>query len=308
MSEPQVRLAAPNEVEAALRLLLGNDLHLADVSLVRQFIADAAERELRLDRLRIAVERSRILWAVLPLASAGKTGILVEPNRTLPRTNHEAITTLLRQSCDDLTADDVSIIQVLLDPDDAVSAALHARCGFEDLATLEYLRIPSARGSINLPTGFVLRPAPPDEDLAVALQRSYIDTLDCPRLNGLRSLPDIIAGYRNAHPYDPQLWHVLYESGSPVGVLILSAPGPHDPLELSYLGLAPTIRGQGLGKGLVHHARQIALARGSDELAVSVDAQNLPAKHLYFRAGARLVLTRRVIIRLPHSAPAPKRV
>ena len=91
-----------------------------------------------------------------------------------------------------------------------------------------------------MPPGFtwdLYSPAAHDE-FARTISLSYEASLDCPSLNGRRSVEDIIAGHKSAGEFDPKLWFLLRENGHAVGVLLLNRAPRTDALELVYLGLA----------------------------------------------------------------------
>jgi mycothiol synthase len=131
--------------------------------------------------------------------------------------------------------------------------------------------------------------------------------MDCPGLNGLRDIDDIIAGHKASGEFDPNRWYLLFERALPVAVLLLSRSPHADGVELVYLGLAPEVRGRGIADLLMHLATASVSADGRMQLSLAVDSRNERAMHLYFRHGMQRVGSRIALIRdLRDRAANPK--
>jgi ribosomal protein S18 acetylase RimI-like enzyme len=120
---------------------------------------------------------------------------------------------------------------------------------------------------------------------------SYQQSLDCPGLNGVRRIEDIVAGHKAGGEFDPRHWYVLVdrnqasENTAPLGVLMLSKLPRGDSAELVYLGLAPEARGKSLGDWMMRRAFTTAASMGVARLSLAVDSINSPALKLYYRFG-----------------------
>jgi ribosomal protein S18 acetylase RimI-like enzyme len=82
------------------------------------------------------------------------------------------------------------------------------------------------------------------------------------------------------------------------------------PLEISYLGVVPTLRRRAIGRQLVAKALADARAQNVAQLILSVDARNLPAENLYRGAGFEVYSQREVYLALwakPRSASPAER-
>lgn len=153
-----------------------------------------------------------------------------------------------------------------------------------------------------------------DTWLMQALDDSYIDTLDCPELCGLRTSRDVLESHRAVGQQDDRLWWLVFEgevggnlAGQPArGCVLLNATRESDAVELVYLGLGPRLRGRGLSRTLMElalrtvweHRRTLGLApelvdSGSHRspmnltggVTCAVDTRNTPALALYERLG-----------------------
>lgn len=142
------------------------------------------------------------------------------------------------------------------------------------------------------------RPMPDESALLVqALDRSYIDTLDCPELCGLRATSDVLESHRSTGEWDARLWWLVFWRGEPHGCMLFNRLPEQGSAELVYLGLSPELRGRGLGKLLLPLGLSAAVRTASTQITCAVDVRNDPARKLYghfgFReSGRRLAMVR----------------
>jgi mycothiol synthase len=117
------------------------------------------------------------------------------------------------------------------------------------------------------------------------LQTTYIDSLDMPELEGIRSLEDILAGHKAAGRFLAERWRVgrLPDEPAAGAVLLLSEIPDRDAWEVAYLGLTPAARGRGLGRAVLADALALAAAH-VPSLELAVDVRNRPANRLYHAA------------------------
>ena len=87
--------------------------------------------------------------------------------------------------------------------------------------------------------------------------------------------------------YDPALWLVARQAGAVVGALTARAMGSRG--WVGFLGVVAPCRGRGVATALLRHSFALFAARGSDRVALAVDAHNETAAALYERAGMRVV-------------------
>jgi ribosomal protein S18 acetylase RimI-like enzyme len=123
------------------------------------------------------------------------------------------------------------------------------------------------------------------ERLLRVIEASYVDTLDIPVMNGLRSIDDVLEGYARSGVHDPRLWLFVRHSGQDVGCLLLTDHSSHGQCELVYMGLTPAARGHGWGAHLARHAQWLTRLMGRARLVLAVDAANEPAIATYTRTG-----------------------
>ena len=145
--------------------------------------------------------------------------------------------------CQSLSDQGILLAQALIETSDRASASLLEQDRFIEIAELLYLHgmVPTSAVPPLLPGGVRLESysAENHADFAKAILGSYQNSLDCPRLNGVRDIEDIIAGHKACGQFDPKLWFLLRDRSEPAGVLLLNPAHRNEAVELVYLGLAP---------------------------------------------------------------------
>ena len=308
-SDPDARIicrpAARPEIEPALRLLLADDSGLAGDEAVLDFLSFAVHRKIDTSAIWVAEQARRIVWAILPIVSPGRTMLLFTSGRLPKQTPPHAVRLLADALCRyyGAGARPVALAQLLLDPADQTIGDLYRRTGFEELAELVYLQKSVKRGGEFEPLdeAWELINYSPESHAAFAetIVRSYEGSLDCPALNGRRDVEDVIAGHQATGLFDPSMWFVLRRraGGAALAVLLLNPTAGSDSVELVYLGLVPESRGRGVGDALMRVAAAETARRQFTELSLAVDARNAPALRLYHRHGMRRVGTRLALVR-----------
>ena len=181
----------------------------------------------------------------------------------------------------------VAMAHAIVGPQDHASTGVFESAGFAKLAMLRTMEWNSSHGSkTSFVDGleFVQASEVCDEDFCSVLEDSYIGSLDCPAIHGLRNVEDIIASHRGVDSYDPSLWYLLRLNNNQAGVLFLHQPSDRRYLELDYLGIRPQARRNGVGQAAVAHAVNQAIDRGCNQIKLTVDDANEPAIRLYKKA------------------------
>ena len=178
--------------------------------------------------------------------------------------------------------------QSLLDAAARADEELLAAGGFHRLSELLYLVcLNSEFPTAPLPTALEFEGYNPANHrrLAAIVEATYQQTLDCPQLNGVRRIEDVLAGYRGCGIFDESRWLIVRHGGSDVGCLLLSDYPDYDNWELVYMGVAPWVRGKRWGIEIVRYAQWRARQAGRVRLVLAVDAANRPAIAMYATAG-----------------------
>lgn len=311
---PLCRPAQPQELHSALRLILQEESRPATTEQVVDFLTFALNRGIDASNAWVAERGRQLLWAILPIVSPGRTMLLMAPHaRPLPA-QLPAARALTQHVVDHYRARGVHLVQVLLEPTDQPIMRLYSACGFTKMADLLYLqaRIARAVQPPALSPGLeLIHYSPARHDLfARTILASYESSMDCPALNGVRQIDDIIAGHKATGEHDPNLWYLLVDRQNPprpLGTLLLSPAPQNETLELVYLGLLPAARGRGIGNLLMQLALACCWQRKCATLTLAVDAINLPALNLYHRHGMEHIAVKTVLMRdmrAPSATPA----
>jgi ribosomal protein S18 acetylase RimI-like enzyme len=125
--------------------------------------------------------------------------------------------------------------------------------------------------------------------LATVVEKTYVGSLDCPEVTGLRSAYETLQGYRQNTQWRPELWFLVRVGEEDIGCLLLGDRPQDDCLELVYMGLIPEYRGRAIGGWLVRQTKKQAILLGRSQIAAAVDVRNWPAIHAYEAAGFQSV-------------------
>jgi mycothiol synthase len=189
----------------------------------------------------------------------------------------------------------ISLTQLIVGPGDTFDASLFERSGFKRLAELLYLCADLPGGgrsgedpvSLGQSVEFVVAGEDQEDRLARLIERTYEQTLDCPGLERVRSMDDVLWGYRWQGERLPNEWYFVCRDHQDVGVLLLASHPAAGSWEVIYMGLIPEVRGSGVGDAIARHALERASAAGVERVVLAVDAGNAPARSLYARHGFR---------------------
>jgi len=225
---------------------------------------------------------------------------MLSPTKLQKHSPADAVIALAKTVARDYAERQIDLAQLLLDPDQPAVRDAYLAAGFSELAELVYLHrsVRPTSDRITLPSAFELRSYSPEIEplFADAIRASYESSLDCPGLNGMRDMGDVIEGHRATGEFEPQLWHILLEQDRPLAVLLLNRSIHSEAMELVYIGLSPEARGRGIGDLLMRLTMQLSALDGKSELTLAVDSRNVPAMKLYFRHGMKRVGSRLAII------------
>jgi len=298
-----IRPATPDDFQAAFGLILSPPGASADQRAVQDFIGFARDRAIAFDGLHVATRGGKIVSAMLPVVSPGRTALILCPPGGLGKASDAATAQLIAPVCHHCAANHIELAQTLVDPQDETLQHVFTGEGFERMAELFYLQCPSPATPDTAPP-----PPPPGAHWITYSQEthdlfgrtilaSYENSLDCPALNGRRNIHDIIAGHQASGSFDPQLWFLLREGDTALGVLLLSTSLRSDAIELVYLGLVPAARGRKLGELMMRHALATLAARKLPRLCLAVDSRNTPALKLYYRHGMHRLTSKVALLR-----------
>jgi len=134
-------------------------------------------------------------------------------------------------------------------------------------------------------------------DLPDLVLRTYQGSLDCPEIDGVRAIEDVLDGYRATGVTADRHWQLLLCDDRPAGCLLLGEHKLHQ-WELIYMGVEPKSRGCGLGELMVDFAKTYAARHGALAMSLAVDTRNTPALRVYRQRGFREWIRRQVYFKV----------
>lgn len=256
---------------------------------VSELLRIVESRGLTLDLVFGAFQQGKLAASCVGVESPGRMALVYLPPRSSYSSRSASLVAALQalQAC--AWERSIVILQALVSPEDAASAAVLKRGGFRFLAELAYqdCLIATAPDSPRRCPGlrFVTYSPLTHPQFVETLDRTYVGSLDCPALTGVRETPDVLAAHQAAGVFDPRLWLLALHEQKPVGILLLSQVLSRPALEVVYMGVVADARGLGVGDALLDCAVTQCRRRGLDHLTLAVDAENTPALNLYARWG-----------------------
>jgi len=262
-------------------------------------VRDLESNETLLDGLLEARRGGRLVGGILSEIQPGKTAV-VWPPRLAPDEPTTTSGQLLAVSLEFLRRR-VCVAYTLLEAGMEDDAPVLRAAGFEPLADLLYLvsteeGFPHSRPAS--PLEFEAYSAANHDRMARVVEATYDGTCDCPRLNGVRQIDDILMGYRATGTFAPDRWLLVRHQGEDIGCLLLADHPEQENWELVYMGLALGARGNGWGKEITRHAQWLTRQAGRARLLLAVDQKNDPAIRMYGTQGFQAWDRRSVYLRV----------
>lgn len=285
---------------AALWLATGGASSQMSPGRVAALLAAEKLGKISFDGLLVARRGERIVAAVWIQRQAGNLGTCWGPGK-ISVESAEICTELLQIGIDGAATQRCRILQSVLEVAPAPIEGYLASANFQPLAELEYLsglaeRFPTSPPSSRI--GLVAYRPEFRPQLAKVVAATYRGSLDCPELDDLRTIDEVLAGYRAAGDLGESGWFFVRHEQQIVGCLILAYHQEINQAELVYCGLTPEARGLGLGVELTREALWWARQREAEQLVLAVDRRNTPAIQTYVRCGLLTTDHKRLWVRV----------
>lgn len=232
---------------------------------------------------------TELLGALVCLAVPGASALVWPPSCVADAHQLEREDLLMRHAVQYLRQRGVKIAQALLAPVEAPLGAALERNGFPHITHLWYmqhdLEIPVQW--LTLPARLEFEPYEPGNAALFhkTLWHTYDETQDCPEVNGVRTIDEVIVGHQAQGLYDPDRWWLTTLEGKPVGVMMLMQLPETGDWDVSYMGVVPEARHQGFAREMLLRALFEARAADVVNVTLSVDGRNRPAWNLYRSIG-----------------------
>jgi RimJ/RimL family protein N-acetyltransferase len=203
-------------------------------------------------------------------------------------TDLEVATALINRAIETARAAGAVMVQSLLATDAGAEAEWLKTAGFQHIADLLYLVSAAGFFPSSLPQSDLdFSPLPHDaaSRLERLIERTYDGTRDCPAMNGVRAIGDVVKGYQGVGRFRPDLWLIARLENHEVGCALIADHSPESAWELLYMGIVPEARGIHLGLELTRYVQWLAASEKVKRLVLAVDAANEPAIAMYAAAG-----------------------
>jgi mycothiol synthase len=286
-----VACARADELAPAFNLVFQQHPEAERQARVANALYLVGQGELAREGVWVARRGNRLIGALVCLPLVGASALIWPPQVTGDIDPTEAEDLLVRRSCAWLRGRGTKLTQALLTPEENHLAAPLVRNGFTHITSLWYLRhrlhLDAAFQTSEVVGSLTYRayPTVPPNVFEQTLGRTYVGTLDCPEVNDVRTLEEVMAGHRASPLHDPERWWLAFDGETPVGVLLATASAETRGWDLAYVGVVPEARGQGFGGQLVRKMLLEARAAGAECVTLSVDSRNRPAWKLYVALG-----------------------
>ena len=309
----QIRCVKPQEVNEALTLLLGGGLDSREVEAkVRAFRAIALKEKYDLSRHIVVLRGDEMVFSCLSVPNEGGTAFVYSstPDPAEPQLDKYVVEAVQQLSQWALSSDS-NLLEVLLDTEDEVRKRIFLRCGFRKLTDLLYLSractLPVRQFNEPENIRWINYDQKNHHLFKDVIRQTYRDSLDCPELENLRDMEDVVRSHKAAGLFDPRRWKLLLCHDEPCGVLLLSFLPDSNSMELVYMGLTPPVRGRGWGRLLLQEAVECSRQSGVSCLMLAVDCRNHWARRLYKQFDFTEFLRRTVLLYPNPSEPEPKK-
>ena len=279
--------AEPDDFEAGLDLIFSHLNPEQRHWQIEQMVHEAAEGRVSFDGIFMASSKNHLLGSMWCYVLPGRTAA-VWPARWAAKVSSMTSIRLARAVDGYLRERNVRLAQSLVEMDCGPDASLLREAGFKHVADLLYMVSDETSSPESLPSHSLK--FEPFEDhkstrLAALIERTYAGTLDCPALNGVRDIADVLEGYRATGTFDPNRWFFVREGTSDVGCLLLTDHPSQEQWEIVYVGFIPKSRGHGWGLEVTRHAQWLTRQANRKRLVLAVDTKNEPAIGMYASAG-----------------------
>ena len=284
---PTIAPVTPDNLPAALSLIFSRLKPEARERRVNTLLDDIRAGRISGDGVLAAWRGDQMVGAMFAQTQVGQTAVTWPPS-VVPGEPCRTLDSLMEATLRRLADQNVRVVHAVLDFSTPEDNALLSRGGFEWLADLIYLVSETRHFPAAQPEGPLEFEsyAPDNHDrLAAIVDATYEHTLDCPALNGVRDIEDILSGYRATADFRPELWMIVRHGDRDVGCLLLADHPEHENCELVYMGISPNTRGNCWGVVIARHAQWLARQLDRPRLVLAVDEANLPARNLYASIG-----------------------
>lgn len=297
-----VRHPQPHEYAAAAKFLFQRLPRHDMRERTKEFAASLTSGELSANGILLAELHGEPAGAILSSLQADKTAFVWPPEVREGAESDAIADALLQELCVQLDAQEAWLGQCVLEAHETEDRAILSRNGFRYLTDLEYLEkdvqdSPTAArdGALEFES---YDPERNHARFVRMLEQTYLSTIDCPEISGVRSAEEAFYSHQLSGKFDPALWKLYRAGDQDIGVLLINALPLQQAWEITYLGVARDHRGRGYGRAMIDSGCLDAEKAGPRSILVAVDSRNHFAKTIYDAAGFVEFATRSVHVRV----------
>jgi len=256
---------------------------------MQQMVAKAGSAASRLWWVR--ADRTTLAVALV-VEGAGRTSMLFFSPPDVPGVDRQWLVRLIGEISRDAIEGGMSLVQALIEPGDGEQEAVLNEGGLILLADLVYMNrdlLSSPPRGQSAREGLVWRNYKQftEVELGEVISRTYVDSLDCPALRGVREMPDVVAGHKCSGVFCPEAWWIVAhgDQAAPAGCILVNDSIKTPVADIVYMGVVPEFRGRGLAAAMLERAATGASERNCEGISVAVDARNDYAIRVYEQSG-----------------------
>ncbi|MEW4562629.1 GNAT family N-acetyltransferase [Bremerella sp. JC770] len=284
---PEIAAASPDHYGAALWMATGGRSRHAHRGRVTALLAAEKQGKISFDGLMTATRGNRVVSSIWCLSQPGRIGAIWGPGILADEADSTAHL-LIRQAIQFAKQRDCHLLQSLVGQENRAAGNLLVSSGFQSITLLSHLEAVAEDVQAEPPRSDLKFRRCQDfrsEAFRTLVSQTYDSSLDCPELDGMRDVEDVLAGYYATSHQSTYNWYTLENDNEMMGVIITAHHSETQQLELIYFGLTPRFRKLGLGSEMIRFVLQLAQFLGCRSTITGVDQRNTPAMALYRHFG-----------------------
>jgi ribosomal protein S18 acetylase RimI-like enzyme len=225
LAAPVTIVQNPEEPMASQAVsLLCDDRNREGRQVIQQVVGGQGRHGVDGDKLIVALRDHDVVGATLLRRQPGRTAQIWLPSLAEGEPA-ETAASLLAAALEVAQQWKSSLVQAVSEPDSNSQLAALLQAGFQHVADLLLLVcwLHDIRPELpELPFELVLYRDTERRRLSSIIESTYTGTLDCPRLNGVREIDDVIDGHQATGAFDPGNWYFVRQRGEDIGCLLLA--------------------------------------------------------------------------------------
>lgn len=284
---PEIGPALPDHYGAALWMATGGRSRHAHRGRVTALLAAEKQGKVSFDGLMTATRGSRVVSSIWCLSQPGRISTVWGPG-ILSDESDSTADLLVQQAIAFAKQRECHLVQSLVGQENPSAGNLLSRSGFRSITLLSHLEALTEDNQSEPPRSDLQFRRCEDfrsDAFRSLVAQTYENSLDCPELDTMRDVEDVLDGYHATSNRSTFNWYTLEHDGEAIGVIITAHHAEPQQLELIYFGLAPSFRQLGLGGEMIRFVLQLAQFLGCRSTITGVDQRNAPATALYRRFG-----------------------